>query len=182
MRVGSPRIHDSFCQKGGKLIKRHDLIRNVLARFCRDALLCPTVEENGLLVEDAGNCPADIFIPDFNGRGVCIDVSVVSSHINRNQSGLQPGYNAHQAEIAKCQKYLPCCSNNGFRFVPFIIESLGGFGPQALAFMDQLAIMVADRKGMTVPECSRHLRQKINFVVTQATASVIACRLPLDFA
>jgi hypothetical protein len=52
-------------------------------RFCQEALLNPIREERGLLEEDIGNRPADIFVPDFNGRGVCVDVSVVSSHLNR---------------------------------------------------------------------------------------------------
>ncbi len=170
-------IHDSFCQKGGKLIRRHDLIRNTLANFCREALLSPTTEERGLLREDVGNRPADIFIPDFNGHGVCIDVTVVSS---LKQDAQAPGVNAAQAEDNKNQKYRDNCSKNGFHFIPFVIESLGGFGRQALTFLDKLAVMLAERKGMDVPKCATYLRRKINFVAIQATASVVACRLPFD--
>jgi hypothetical protein len=93
---------------------------------------------------------------------------------------LQPGYNASHAEEAKYKKYFDSCSINGFIFIPFIIESLGGFWQQALLFLDKLAIMLAERKGMTIPKCATYLRRKLNFVAIQATASVVACRLPFD--
>ena len=165
------------------MIRRHDLVKHALARFCEDALLNPAVEDRGLLpkVNDVAKCPADIFLPDFFGRGTCVDVSIVSSHLHRIPAGVEPGFNAQKSEVAKNQKYLDVCSANGFSFIPFVMESLGGFGQQAGAIINKLAVMLSDRKGLSTTECSKSLRRKLNFVVIQAAASVVATQLPSEF-
>ncbi len=43
-------------------------------------------------------------------------------------------------------------SHKGFQFIPFVIESLGGFGQQAVGFINHLATMLADRKGVDVSQ------------------------------
>ncbi len=60
------------------------------------------------------------------------------------------------------------------------MESLGGFGQQAVGFINHLATMLADRKGVDVSQFALEIRRKLNFISVQATATAIASRLPLD--
>ena len=59
--------HSFQCAKNGDLIRRHNAIRDTVARFCRESGLSVKLEEPNLL-EDSQLRPADVFIPIYGDK------------------------------------------------------------------------------------------------------------------
>ena len=71
--------HASCCAKNGGLIKRHNRIRNLVLRFCREAHLSPVLEKLGIVQNNPLCRPGDVTLPIWaNDRGLAIDVAVTS--------------------------------------------------------------------------------------------------------
>ena len=68
-----------------------------------------------------------------------VDVTIVQPCNKTNCSKAQHALGAaQQAELIKIRKYGQACRDAGAIFVPFAIETHGGVGPLARAFVTQL--------------------------------------------
>ena len=73
--------------------------------------------------------PADVFIPNFlHGKDTCIDVSIVCSFTDIAKAALTAGHNITRAEEVKRDKYEAGLDRLQLAFIPFVMESMGGFG------------------------------------------------------
>ena len=111
---------------------QHNTIRNILKAEARTANLNPATNEPAGLLDLFGRFndrPADVFIPNFvNGRDTCIDVAIVSSFTDMANAAITAGHNARRSEEGKRNKYEADVDRLRMTFVPFVMESLGGFG------------------------------------------------------
>ena len=63
--------HASCCSRNGGLIVRHNRVRNLVMRFCKEGLLSPILEKQGILRDVPGRRPGDVTLPVWrNDRGL----------------------------------------------------------------------------------------------------------------
>ncbi len=122
---------------------RHDMIRNMLARFARKAMWCPIVEPIHLF-EGTNKRPADVYIPTYDdGKAACIDVSIVSPV---KTSILDAGYSsvdnrlaaADDAQKRKILYYKDLMPRINATLKPFVLETFGGCGTSANFILDKV--------------------------------------------
>ena len=63
---------------------------------------------------------------------------------------------AHARETAKTSKYRKAAEAESATFVPFVLETFGGFGTQALKFVSDVASLVRENLSLaqSEPDCS----------------------------
>jgi hypothetical protein len=146
--------------------RRHDHLRDSIIslatstgfRADKEPLLHQIAPPNRQFIGDfpAGRVPGlrlDALITDGISRyGVDVSVTSSSSASNVVRSGHQALSAAHARERDKMRKYNDECQRRGLSFVPFVMESNGGFGPLAVQFLQRLGLLAAERGACTVQE------------------------------
>ena len=161
---------------------RHDHVKTILASFCRQAGISAE-QEVKYIFDDSGDKPADILFPDWrHGRHTCVDITLVSplTVANLPKSAKEGGGGSaiKAASASKRLKYEERCHAKGHDFTPFVIETTGGFGPEALAIMDRIGRVKADKEKLTSVEGIKRVRLSVGFVAMRNTASMIIRRSP----
>ena len=70
------------------------------------------------------------------------------------------------------------CANQGIDFVPFILDSYGGFDQAASSFIERLAPMWARCRDVKLSHARTQLFQRISFALKRGLAGQFAARLP----
>ena len=126
---------------------RHDLIVRILSRFVQRAGGLCYVEPKFY----SGKRP-DVHIY-FPSSRTMVDVSVIhpgaKSYARRAHV---PLYAAHVRETAKSSKYKKVAESESAIFVPFVLETFGGFGTQALKFVSDVASMARENLSLAQSE------------------------------
>ena len=90
------------------------------------------------------------------------------------------GYEAHKlADRETAQR----CNVAGYRLVPMVAETLGGWGPEAQAFFRVLSKATAEHKGLSPSLAADQLYQGLGIRLQRANARAIMARVaaaPLD--
>ena len=116
-----------------------------MMELCSEAALSPTAE-NSWLSPNGNLRPADVWLPTYqNGKGVAIDVVITHplQPLYLTKSVERWGVAAEAAEEEKKKKYTEDCRKEGFCFMPFAVESLGGLGKEAISFLNLLCLKLA---------------------------------------
>ena len=136
--------HSFQCPKNGDLIRRHNAIRDTVARFCRESGLSAKLEEPNLL-DDTQLRPADVFIPIYgvDNRPLALDISItntIQSSVNIVSSVLNetPGVAAKKREKDKCDKFMDKLSEKQIAFKPLVLETCGLMGETMKKFLQSL--------------------------------------------
>src|SRR5262249_26499503 len=98
----------------------------------------------------------------------------------RAKAAVEPLYAAKDNAInIKEKKYLDKCHSFGFNFVPMVVETTGGWCPQASNFFNILCHRAAHRtNGITkVTRCL--LYQKLSTTLQKTNAILVLKKLPL---
>ncbi len=133
--------HASTCKYGSNIVKRHNRIRNYLYRKMKEAGYCCQLEKTKLDSKD-GKRPADIYVESLiDNRPTAIDVSITSSVqkliISKAKKNI---YEAADKQVkAKLKKYEDMIAKNEIRYVPFVLETFGGFPRPARDLLRRLA-------------------------------------------
>ena len=131
--------HAVVCDSSGDRIKRHNAIRDCLFDSCVAACWGP-VKEKPFLLAGSSEKPADIFIPNFScGKGLVIDTAVTCPLQKGfvHNSSLAPGYSCNKyAEEVKSKPFRDRVINEGFDYLPFMMESFGGFSEGTILFLE----------------------------------------------
>jgi hypothetical protein len=171
--------HQLSCKQMSALIKgRHDKMRDALAVIARKTGANVRVEERGMY-ENAPNIPDLVIWLD----NVCFHIDFVIVH-PRCKSHLQAAQKrqgaAHQAEAAKRSKYKEHPSEANAIFVPFAIETYGGWGDSALEFLAALKVY-ADKNpylATNTPDLLDELKDSVACIVQRHNARIaIECRV-----
>ena len=186
-----------FCPCGGDRVKRHNLLRNLLAARCKTAGLLPEIEKANLLpprpelaggAEDGSHTssqrrPADVWVPQWNLHGpAALDLAVTS--------GMRQGHLAATAadggratldyEVRKCQHQntFQLCSSEGLQFLPLLVEGCaGGWGPTATKTWHQLSAALSARSGESSSVEQQRLLQAFAIVLQRENARAVLRRL-----
>jgi len=142
--------HHCFLCRSPDRVTRHNIIRDWLYNLCQQALLRPILEKANLF--DSKARPADVYLPCFfSGRGLAIDVSVytpVQASLVPTSSS-QPLAAAASAELQKRKKYVKDCETKGIDFIPFVLETYGAFGKEALCFLKKITRIISNRSSLS---------------------------------
>ena len=131
--------HALICAGLGSTRLRHDAVRDLLRKEIQDCGYATAIEHDGGL--DGKRRPGDIIIFNFNGgKHLLIDVAVVDAtsecHLNELLAG-GAGAAATAYEDRKRAKYEDLDTSK-YDFLPFVLETSGGFGEEALEFVRKL--------------------------------------------
>ena len=177
--------HALSCASCGRYA-RHNALREVLADELRKAGFLVTSEEQVPLTEPPDRPPgpspslpafrpADLLVHSFKaGKPLAIDVTV--THPLRTScaalaSGLSPSVDASRAESAKVEKYSEACSRAGWLFMPFALETTGGWGPKARRLIQILASAQASRLGSPVTMICKNICGRLRAAVVGMCAA-----------
>ena len=170
-------IHSSQCAVGGYVIRRHDALRDELARICADAGCSVIVEQRGLF-ELSNERPGDLRIKNSqNNLDLLIDVSVVSPVANYtlSKSSKTMAAAATSMETTKLDKYYERLSLLGTNFSPFVFESFGGWTSFGDSIISQIAGVQSFNTNMPVSDCVARINNRLSIVLAKKMAEMILC-------
>lgn len=148
--------HDAIYRGGDRLVCRHNLLRDTLFNLAQPAHLDLRKEET-YLFDDSADRPANILLPSWvGGRELCIVVSVASPFVSTDLVQSR-GAITQISEQRKLNKYEKRCENSNPLFVPFVMETKGGFGSRTRAFLHRLTVAIADVEHTYVPSILRRI-------------------------
>jgi hypothetical protein len=135
------------------------------------------------LIDNSKSRPADILIPWSSNRWAAVDVTITCP--------LQPnfirktadtgGVAAEAAECAKVKKHEQACETNGLAFIPFALETTGGYGKQAENMTKLMIRRLCERSFEAPCIISQRVWQVLSLVVQRGNASAIKKRMvPLE--
>jgi hypothetical protein len=169
--------HGLACRKSAGRHLRHSLANDLIARAFRSANTPATLEPTGLLRGDGKRPDGVTMTPWSRGRTLVWDFTcpdtLAPSHVR--QSSLAAGSAAVEAETKKRTKY--SALTVAHTFVPFAIETLGTWGPDALALSAEIGSRVAIVTGE--PRATAFFRQRMDIAVQRGNAAAILGTLPI---
>ena len=175
-------------QRWGDITVRHNGLRDDCFFRCLGASLECEREVSGLLPSNPRRRPGDLVLRNCPGMGaVALDFAVTcptQSTWQRDAAqrslAAAMGYEAHKlADRETAQR----CNVAGYRLVPMVAETLGGWGPEAQAFFRVLGKATAEHKGLDPSIATDQLYQGLGIRLQRANARAIMARVavaPLD--
>ena len=171
--------HAITCMRHGEIIARHNNIRDAIFEVARSANLAPRKEEAALIPSNNSK-PADVLIPNFAGKPLALDVTVVHplTPARLTSSASNPGQTLITAFNNKCRHTLEACSDEGIVFVPVCQESLGGYHERSASVLKRIALAQSRAKGTDETETIKHFFQKLSIILQKGNCSLLISRVP----
>ena len=170
--------HSLGCAKTGDRIARHNMLRDVLFEAAASADLGPCKEERHLLPGTVAR-PGDVTIRRWsNGKDGAIDVTVTSPLSPSNVAGAaaEAGATLSKACQRKVRDTAEACRREGFVFLPFAMETLGGLHSGAILQVKQLAAALARCKGSEEGEVTSQLFGRLSLTLMRGNAMMLSTR------
>ena len=173
--------HQVGCGGNNDRIARHNAIRDVLFSTAQAAALAPTKEAPSL-VPGSNSRPADILLPVWQqGRPAALDVSVISplQQLTITEAATTPGHALTVGVRRKLASNLPACRAAGVDFFPVVVETLGGWCPDAIAIIRAVGIALEQRLTSTDSfNMTKHLFGRLAIALWRGNASLWSHRQP----
>ena len=154
------------------------MLRDVIFEAAASADLGPSKEEKNLLPGTIAR-PGDVTIRRWcNGKDGAIDVTVTGPLSSSNVVGAaaKAGASLEKACQRKVRDTAEACRQEGIVFLPFAIETLGGFHPGAIAQVKQLAAALARCKGLEEGEVTSQLFGRLSLTLMRSNATMLSSR------
>ena len=121
--------HALCCHPLG-IYNRHSKLRNEFALLCKELGLQVSLKKGP---EGSILCPADALVQGLNNSPVAVDFSVVHTlQTSASLADMRPGKLAKQPENRNTGGRSVIFRQEGWKFVPFIMETVGMWGGQDL--------------------------------------------------
>ncbi|CAH2236225.1 jg22036 [Pararge aegeria aegeria] len=156
--------HGLSCSRSAGLFSRHSTINDIIRRSLATAHVPAVLEPIGLGRSDGKRPDGMTLIPWRLGR----------PPPGTGSSRTMVGAAATSAEQAKRRKYENLDSS--FIFVPFGVETLGPWGPEARALFKELSKRVIESSGD--PRAGSYLGQRISLAIQRCNAASILGTVP----
>ena len=161
---------------------RHNSSRDECFFRCLSAGLEAEREVSGLLPTDPRRRPAYVFLQACPGYGpVALDFAVTcplqQSMVHdaaRRPLAAAMDYESHKLGDRQTAQR---CADQGFKLIPLVAESLGGWGPEAQGFFRQLAKATAGKTGVDASVATCQLYETLGIKVQRANARAILSRV-----
>ena len=173
--------HQVGCTGNGDRIARHNAFRDVLFNAAQSAALAPTKEAPNLVPGSSAR-PADILLPYWcRGRPAALDVSVISP-LQRLTLADAASTQDHALSVGvhrKLTSNLPACRAAGVDFFPIVVETLGGWCPDAVATIRSIGRALGQRLNSTDPyDMTKHLFGRLAIALWRGNAGLWLHRHP----
>ena len=114
------------------------------------------------------------------GLHAALDVSVINSLQAQtvDRAATEPGYALALRHRQKWAKYGEACLAEGIRFVPVIVESLGGWHEEAVRILKKLGLALARATGGDETEVIRHMFSRLSVLLQKDNATLMLHRIP----
>ena len=174
--LGDHALHcrDDHGLKGG----RHDRIRDKIYREAQTASMNPQKEMPGLIPGSLSR-PADVYVEHWvDGRKVAFDVSVTSptQEAILFQAADRPAAAIDARKASKNRAHLSDCRAQGIHFQPLVVETFGGWCPEAISYLKEIARLNARRWGRDSALEIKYLFQRLSISLQRGNAALIADR------
>ncbi|XP_072938410.1 uncharacterized protein [Epargyreus clarus] len=168
--------HGLSCQRSAGRMSRHACINDVIRRALVTINVPATLEPNGIVRDDGKRPDGLTLVPWKQGRslvwdGTCVD-TMAPSHIRA--TSMRAGAAAESAEAVKRRKYAAISQN--YIFVPFAVETMGPWGPEAKQFYKELSSRLIETSGD--PRAGAYLGQQISLAIQRGNAASVLGTLP----
>ena len=168
--------HAQNCKTGGAPTSRHNKIRDLLFSQCQASVLAPRKEVQNLL-DNTGEKPADIFIPSWsNGCPAAIDVTITNP-LNMDivsKSANQAGSAAAMRAASKITKYHQACASKNINFIPFALETFGGFSKEAQKVINKVTSALALNAGWDYKVIKKQFYERLSVQIQKQNASTLS--------
>ena len=173
-------IHSMNCGSGGERIARHHHLRNHLHEVAVSAGLAP-VKETRFLIPGEDSRPADVLLPQWAaGQDAAIDVTVVNPLQQATVVGAATtaGHATTFAHQRKVRGAGEACRRQGITLMPVVVESLGGWGEEAVRVVRRLAGALARHTGHEEKEVQRFQWGRLALCLQRDNAAILGNRIP----
>jgi hypothetical protein len=170
-------LHALVCRRGNTRGRRHNAVVNTLRDLCRVAGFRPVMEKSfpGALGKFR---PADIHLTTTD---TYVDVTVFTPTADDmvSKAAVTPLVTALKAEEVKRRKYTTLIAA-GMRFVPFAVETFGGYGPCATSLLARCfrAIRISYLREEDAREIKNHYLAALSVARMREVAKGILTRVP----
>ena len=168
------------CSGSGEPIGRHHLLRNHIHEMAVSAGLGPSKEAR-FLIPGEDSRPADVLIPQWAaGTDAAIDVTVVNplQRATVERAATTAGHATTFAYQRKVRGAGEACRRQGITLMPVVVESLGGWGEEAVRVVRRLAGALARHTGQEEEEVLRFQFGKIANSLQRGNSTILAARIP----
>ena len=160
---------------------RHNNLRDECFFRCLSANWQAERELSGLLPSDPRRRPADVFVHTCPGLGpLALDFAVtcplrddMCHDASRRVLAAAMDYEAAKLSDRDTGQR---CAAQGFKLVPMVAETLGGWGPEAQHVFKQLAKASADSLGIEESVATNQLYEALGIKLQRANARAILSR------
>jgi len=171
--------HAVVCSSTGQRIARHNAVRDVLFDAFRKAQVNPSTEDRGLLGTDTNEAPGDIFVYNWAGKQLAIDVSITSPltvSALTNGSADKPGMEIEFRQKDKIKKYGARCTERNIVFHPFVMNTFGGMDQTAVDLIKRVGVAISRRSALSIGEERKYLFQRISMALQKRVAGMFLSR------
>ena len=157
---------------------RHDRLRDQIFQEAQRAGFNPK-KEMPSLIPGSQSRPADIFVEGWmDGRRTAFDVSVISptqdAVIDRAANTAASAIDLRKTE--KIRKHADNCRASGIFFQPLVVETFGGWDPEAAKLLKAMATHCAPRKSLPPALEIRQFFQRLSVTLQRGNATLLLCR------
>ena len=163
---------------------RHDKLADAFAHLCKKAMVRFEMEKRQLLGAKSEQRPADLFIlSSFRlGKDVALDFGVTSVTKKSvvKAASKSPLVAAEKYNKVKHTKYDKSAEEHGFDFVPMIVETTGGWHPEARDLIKKLSRLLVGISGIdTEDKQTQRVYQKLSMALQKGNARTIIHHMDL---
>ena len=139
------------------------------------------VKEARFLIPGEDSRPADVLIPQWAaGLDAAIDVTVVNPLQQATVAGAATtaGYATTFAYQRKVRNAGEACRRQGITLLPVVVESLGGWGEEAVRVVRRLAGALARHTGQEEKDVLRFQWGRLALSLQRDNAAILGNRIP----
>ncbi|KAI5643831.1 hypothetical protein NE865_04007 [Phthorimaea operculella] len=168
--------HGLSCARSAGRIPRHATLNDVIKRALATAGVPSILEPNGIIRADGKRPDGMTLVPWKSGRclvwdATCVD-TLAPSHIP--STSIRAAAAARAAEASKKRKYLDL--GGSYLFLPFAVETMGPWGPDAKDFLKEISSRLIEATGD--PRAGSYFAQRVSLAVQRGNAASILGTLP----
>ncbi|KAG7295586.1 hypothetical protein JYU34_021841 [Plutella xylostella] len=168
--------HGLSCGRSAGRIARHAALNDTIRRALASANVPATLEPSGIMRDDGKRPDGMSLVPWKRGRllvwdATCVD-TLAPSHLP--STSREAGAAAGRAEMMKGRKYASL--GEGYMFVPFGVETLGPWGPEARQLFKDISIRLIEVS--RDPSAGSYLAQRLSIAIQRGNAASVLGTLP----
>ncbi|XP_048479848.1 uncharacterized protein LOC125489131 [Plutella xylostella] len=168
--------HGLSCRRSAGRLSRHAALNDILRRALVSVNTPAVLEPAGVIRDDGKRPDGMSLIPWAHGRplvwdATCVD-TLAASHVPHTSRAA--GAAAGTAENLKREKYRSLDST--YLFLPFGVETMGPWGPDAKSLVKEISSRLADVSGDK--RAGAYLRQRLSLAIQRGNVASVLGTLP----